>query len=239
MKSRARTVALAKAVAGPKAKPKRTIDAVDLWLHEREALAAGHTMIAGVDEAGRGPLAGPVVAACVVLPAGFDIAGINDSKQLTEINREKAYERITREAIAVGVGVVHHEVIDRINILKATHLAMRYAILDLEPSVSISIVLVDGLPVPGLPCAAVKSIVKGDALSVSIAAASIVAKVTRDRLMTLMDRRYPVYGFAQHKGYSAPSHFEALRQFGPCPIHRRSFSPISQMCHPTLWNDGI
>jgi ribonuclease HII len=209
---------------------------VDLWLFEREAAAAGHATIAGVDEAGRGPLAGPVVAACVVLPYNFDSSGINDSKQLTEARREAAYERITQNAVSIGVSVVHHDVIDRINILKATHLAMREAVLRLEPAAVPSIILVDGLPVPGLPCAAVKSVVGGDALSVSIAAASIIAKVTRDRLMKLMSKRYPDYGFESHKGYSAPAHLAALRQYGPSPIHRRTFAPVAERCHPTLWH---
>jgi ribonuclease HII len=210
----------------------------DLWLYEREAFAAGHELVAGVDEAGRGPLAGPVVAACVVLPRGFDPAGINDSKQLTEPRRKLAYDRICREAVAVGVAVVHHELIDRINILRATHVAMREAILRLEPAMTLSIVLVDGLPVPGLPCAVVRALVKGDALSISIAAASIVAKVTRDRLMALMDRRYPGYGFDRHKGYSAPAHLAALRQLGPSPIHRHSFAPVAAACHPALELDN-
>ncbi len=228
-----RSKASASAAARKKA-PKR-IDAVDLWLHEREAMAAGYHVVAGVDEAGRGPLAGPVVAACVILPDGFDISGINDSKQLTEARREIAYERISREAVAIGVSVVHHNIIDTINILKATHLAMREAILSLEPAATPSIILVDGLPVPGLPCGTVKSLVGGDALSVSIAAASIVAKVTRDRLMKQMDLRYPHYGFGHHKGYSAPAHLAALRRHGPCPIHRRSFAPVAELCHPTLF----
>jgi ribonuclease HII len=206
----------------------------DLWRHEREAFADGHDIVAGVDEAGRGPLAGPVVAACVVLPRGFDAAGINDSKQLTEARRERAYERICREAVAVGVAVIHHDTIDTINILRATHVAMRQAILRLEPWAAPSLVLVDGLPVPGLPCPTVRALVKGDALSVSIAAASIVAKVTRDRLMAIMDRRYPGYGFARHKGYSAPAHLLALRHLGPSPIHRRSFAPVAALCHPAL-----
>jgi ribonuclease HII len=207
---------------------------INLFHFELEARNAGHTIVAGVDEAGRGPLAGPVVAACVILPDDFDTAGVNDSKQLTEAKREAAYERICREAIAIGVGVIDHETIDRINILQATYAAMRQAINSLEPRVTPSIVLVDGNPVPGLPCEHVRAIVGGDALSISIAAASIVAKVTRDRFMTLMDGEYPQYGFAKHKGYSAPIHLEALRQHGPCPIHRRSFSRVAELCQPTL-----
>lgn len=207
---------------------------VDLYRYEREARDLGHELIAGVDEAGRGPLAGPVVAACVILPADFVAGEINDSKQLTEAKRETAYDRICREAIAVGVGVIHHEKIDEINILQATYVAMRSAIATLEPDIRPSIVLVDGNPVPALPCSHVRNIIDGDALSISIAAASIIAKVTRDRFMTQMHRHYPHYGFASHKGYSAPIHLEALRTHGPCPIHRRSFARIAAFYNQTV-----
>jgi len=188
----------------------------------------------GVDEAGRGPLAGLVVAACVILPPKFKAGEIDDSKQMTEAKREIAYERICREALAVGVGVVHHEKIDEINILQATYVAMRLAISTLEPDIKPCIVLVDGNPVPGLPCDNVKSIVDGDTFSVSIAAASIIAKVTRDRFMLHMDRHYPQYGFAKHKGYSAPIHLAAIREHGPCPIHRRSFHRIGVFYNQTV-----
>lgn len=221
-------------VLQPGAAHARPTAPIDMWLHERDAIAAGHVIVAGVDEAGRGPLAGPVVAACVILPSSFDGTGINDSKQLTAAKRESAFDRITQTARAIGVGVVHHEVIDRINILQATYVAMRLAVCNLEPDLAPDIVLVDGLPVPNLPCSRVKSIVDGDALSISIASASIVAKVTRDRLMAHMDRLYPVYGFRSHKGYSAPAHIAALRSHGPCPIHRRSFSTVADVCQPSL-----
>jgi ribonuclease HII len=203
------------------------MESVDLWEHERAARAEGRVVIAGVDEAGRGPLAGPVVAAAVVLPEGFDLSGINDSKKLTEAARERALERIRAEALSVGVGIVHADEIDRLNILRATHRAMRLAVDALTPAPDA--VFVDGLPVPGLhpDC---RSLVKGDSRCASIAAASIVAKVTRDRLMTgEYHARYPEYNFARHKGYPSPEHLAALAAHGPCPLHRRSFGPVAQV----------
>jgi len=197
----------------------------DLWHHERLARAAGYLIIAGVDEVGRGPLAGPVVAACVVLPEGFDLAGINDSKKLTERQRERAEVRIRAEALAIGLGVVPPETIDRINILQATREAMRSAFLLLSPAPDY--VLIDGLPVPDFPCQVQKSVISGDSQSVSIAAASIVAKVARDQMMRDYALLYPEYGFAGHKGYGAATHLAALREHGPCPIHRRSFAPVA------------
>ena len=197
--------------------------AVDLWHHERLARRAGYGRIAGLDEVGRGPLAGPVVAACVVLPEDFDVLGINDSKRLTAKQRERADERIRREAIAVSISFVPPAVIDQINILRATHQAIREAFLMLETAPDYA--LIDGLPIPDFPCSAQKSLVGGDSLSVSIAAASIVAKVARDRLMCEYDAEFPEYGFAGHKGYGSAKHVEALREHGPCPIHRLSFAP--------------
>ncbi len=203
----------------------------DLWRFERAARAQGHAVIAGLDEVGRGPLAGPVVAACVVLPDGFDLAGIRDSKKLSERQRERAYGRIMMDALAVGFGQVEADEIDRVNILQASREAMRIALRTLAPDLTPTLALVDGLPVPQLPCPAQRAIVGGDGLSVSIAAASIVAKVTRDRLMVEYDARYPAYGFAGHKGYGAPKHLAALGEHGPCPLHRRSFSPVAAVCH--------
>lgn len=202
----------------------------DLWRHERAARAAGHAIIAGLDEVGRGPLAGPVVAACVVLPDGFGLAGIDDSKKLTQRQRERAEARIRAEALAVGIGRVEAADIDRLNILRATHLAMRGALDALPTDFLPTFVLVDGLRVPGLPCPVQQALVGGDAQSASIAAASIVAKVYRDRLMVAFDAQYPEYGFAGHKGYGAPRHLAALREHGPCPLHRRSFSPVAAVC---------
>lgn len=202
--------------------------AVDLWQHERLARKAGYRIIAGVDEVGRGPLAGPVVAACVVLPEGFDLIGINDSKKLSEKQRERADIRIRAEALVLGLGLVTPETIDRINILQATREAMRLAFLQIAPTPDF--VLIDGLPVPDFPCPAQKSVVSGDSQSVSIAAASIVAKVARDQMMREYALLYPEYGFAGHKGYGAATHLAALREHGPCPIHRRSFAPVAASC---------
>ena len=201
---------------------------IDLWQHERLARAAGYLMIAGVDEVGRGPLAGPVVAACVILPEGFDLSGINDSKKLTEKQRERAEIRIRTEAQAIGLGIVSPEIIDRINILQATREAMRMAFRLVSPTPDY--VLIDGLPVPDFPCLVQKSVISGDSQSVSIAAASIVAKVARDQMMRDYAVLYPEYGFAGHKGYGAATHMAALREFGPCPIHRRSFAPVAASC---------
>ena len=200
-------------------------ETVDLWQHENAARLAGFTQIAGIDEVGRGPLAGPVLAACVVLPPGFDLVGINDSKKLTERQRERAEVRIRAEAAAIGIGSVEPDVIDRINILKATHEAMRLAYAQITPPPDF--VLIDGLPVRSFPCAETQALVQGDSKSVSIAAASIVAKVVRDRLMRAYDLVYPEYGFAGHKGYGSARHLAALAQHGPCPIHRRSFAPVA------------
>ena len=196
-----------------------------MWQHEMRARASGHRLIGGLDEVGRGPLAGPVVAACVILPDGFSLDGINDSKKLTERQRERADIRIRAEAVGIGLGVVEPETIDRINILQATRQAMREAFLSLDPPPDC--VLIDGLPVPAFPCPYQQAIVGGDGLCASIAAASIIAKVARDRMMRAYDVVYPQYGFAGHKGYGAAKHLEALRANGPCPIHRRSFAPVA------------
>lgn len=198
----------------------------DWWRHEREAWDAGFAPVCGIDEAGRGPLAGPVVAACVVLPPGFSTDGINDSKKLSPRQREAACARIFAQALAVGVGLVDAPLIDTLNILRATHLAMRRALNALPLLEMPALVLVDGLPVPDLPCAEQRALVGGDALSISIAAASIVAKTTRDALMVQAALDYPGYGFAGHKGYGAATHLQALRDLGPCPLHRRSFAPV-------------
>ncbi len=204
--------------------------ALVLWRHENAARQAGFLRIAGVDEVGRGALAGPVVAACVVLPPDFDLAGIDDSKKLTERQRERAEARIRAEAAAIGIGSVEPELIDRINILQATHEAMRLAYAQIVPCPDF--VLIDGLPVRSFPCADTLALVQGDSQSASIAAASVVAKVARDRLMRAYDLVYPEYGFAGHKGYGSAKHLAALAQHGPCPIHRRSFSPVAAALPP-------
>jgi ribonuclease HII len=198
---------------------------------ERELWQKGTLHVAGVDEAGCGPLAGPVVAAAVLFPSSWlesglytRLRGLNDSKQLTEEDREKYFSILTTHPeIRYGVGVVEVELIDQINILQAAHRAMNLALDQLQPAAQH--VLVDGRPVKTLKVPHTP-IVKGDCKSYSIAAASVLAKVTRDRLMVELDRQYPGYGFAEHKGYSTPQHLAAVRELGPCAIHRRSFSPF-------------
>jgi ribonuclease HII len=178
---------------------------------------------AGVDEAGRGPLAGPVVAAAVVLPDGFHLPGLADSKVLPARVRAELHERIRECAVGVGIGVVAAGVIDEINILQATHRAMREAVAQLSPAPEM--ILVDGRPLPRAPRPQ-QAIVGGDATCACIAAASIVAKVTRDRMMVELDVRCPGYGFARHKGYPTPEHRARLEELGPCPEHRQSFRPV-------------
>lgn len=193
---------------------------------ERVARLCGYRRIAGIDEAGRGPLAGPVVAAAVILPPRCRPLGINDSKQLSVKNREEVYAAILEQAVAVGIGSADVAEIDRFNILTATRLAMRRAVDQLIPSpdyLLIDAIVLSGLKVPTRP------IIKGDSLSVSIAAASIVAKVTRDRLMARYHETFPEYGFLSHKGYGTAEHLERLARHGPCPIHRRTFSPVQEV----------
>lgn len=192
----------------------------DLWAYEREAFADGVKLVCGVDEAGRGPLAGPVCAAAVILPPELVIPGLNDSKKLTDKKRRELYDLITAEAVSYGIAFASEKEIDEINILQATFLAMARAMEKLTPQPELA--LIDGNRAKdfGLP---VRTIVKGDSLSASIAAASILAKVTRDRLMEQYDEAYPQYGFAIHKGYGTKRHYEALREFGPSPIHRMTF----------------
>ena len=190
------------------------------WDYEEKAWANGYEAVCGVDEAGRGPVAGPVCAAAVILPGGIVIEGLNDSKKLSEKKREKLFDEITENALAWSVSLVDERVIDEINILQATFRAMGEAIGAL--AVKPQLVLIDGNRAGqfGVPA---QTIVKGDSLSASIAAASILAKVTRDRLMEQYAEEYPQYGFEIHKGYGTKRHYVALREFGPCPIHRMSF----------------
>ena len=202
--------------------------------HEQEAWQAGFRHVAGVDEAGRGPLAGPVVAAAVAFDKEFleteadqFLAGLTDSKKLPTARREFFFARITSCAQArVGVGSASVEEIERLNILNATHLAMARALAQLAPLPDLA--LVDGLPVKGLPVPH-RAIVGGDAASLSIAAASVIAKVTRDRWMATLAAEYPAYGFERHKGYGTPEHLAALRRHGPCPAHRKGFAPVAQL----------
>ena len=204
---------------------------IDRFQYERELLQRGVRVIAGVDEAGRGPLAGPVMAAAVVMPAAWienglppELEGLNDSKQLTADQRDKFFAFLTSCAeIRFAAARVEADIIDAINILEATHRAMNEALARLRPEPGH--VLVDGRPANSLRFPQT-AIVKGDTLSYSIAAASVLAKVTRDRLMSDYDARYPAYGFAGHKGYGTVQHLAALAEHGPCPIHRRSFAPV-------------
>ena len=214
-------------------------ESVSFWAIEEDGYARGFSCIAGLDEVGRGPLAGPVVAAAVVLPRGFAHRDIKDSKQLTAKQRETLAPVIRAQAQSWGIGVVEVEEIDRINILKASLLAMAKAFAALRPRPDY--LLIDGnqqIPMEMLQisnrssCAPPqqKTIVKGDRLCLSIAAASILAKVARDAMMIELDAHYPQYGFAGHKGYGSAAHLEALRRFGPSPVHRRSFKPVRDVC---------
>ena len=193
---------------------------MDLWEMENELIAAGTAPLCGVDEAGRGPLAGPVCAAAVMLPPGLVIEGLNDSKKLTERRREALYDEIVEKAVSFGVAFATVEEIEARNILNAALLAMDRAIAELDPQPALA--LIDGNRSTGIsvPC---RCVVKGDARCADIAAASILAKVTRDRYMLEMAERYPEYGFERHKGYGTAAHYAALRQYGPSPIHRPSF----------------
>ncbi len=182
--------------------------------------------IAGIDEAGRGPLAGPVLAAAVILHPDKKIKGLADSKLLTEKKREELFEKIYLHALAVGVGRAEVEEIDRINILQASLLAMQRAVANLK--ISPHLALIDGNRCPILPCET-KAIIKGDQLEPAISAASIIAKVTRDREMKQLDKQFPQYGFAQHKGYATELHITTLDKHGPCTIHRRSFEPVARL----------
>jgi ribonuclease HII len=198
-----------------------------LWRLERELAAQGHARIAGLDEVGMGPLAGPVVAAAVVLPLGVSMLGLDDSKKLRPEARESLEREIRAVALGVALGVVEADEIDRLNIYRAGQLAMQRALAGLGSPPDAAVV--DGRRVPGLPCHQV-AVVGGDARVASIAAASVVAKVHRDGLMRELDRVHPGYGFAHHMGYSTVEHFAALARLGPSPIHRRSFAPVRDAC---------
>jgi ribonuclease HII len=196
---------------------------------EQKYWAEGFSFVGGVDEVGRGPLAGPVVAAAVVFPKGTRIPAVNDSKQLTEEQRIELRQAILDvPGVQYGIAVVSVEMIDKINILQASRMAMRQAAGQLE---NLDFLLIDGLPAPDMPSPC-EAIVKGDAKSASIAAASILAKVFRDKLMADLARQYPQYGFEQHKGYGTEKHLEALKAYGACAIHRRSFAPVRNIIDP-------
>jgi ribonuclease HII len=194
---------------------------------EAELSRGGYLFPAGVDEAGRGPLAGPVVAAAVVLPNGLFIVGVRDSKQLTPLQREKLCRTIQLQAVDYGLGIVDHGVIDRVNILQATRLAMRQAVLALKKPPDF--LLIDAVSLPDMTIPQ-WVIIKGDTLCHSISAASILAKVTRDRLMLEYHQAYPQYNFCSHKGYGTAEHLKKIKEYGPCPIHRRSFKGVQEFC---------
>lgn len=204
----------------------------DVLLYEKEAWASGFLRLAGIDEAGRGPLAGPVVAAAVMFERAYieselvpTFGKLTDSKAMSATHREECFELLTQsKSTTIGIGIIEAAEIDEINILKATHKAMAIAASQISPQYA----LVDGLPVKGLPCA-YRSIVKGDALSISISAASIIAKVTRDRILVELDAQYPEYGFASHKGYGTKQHLAALQKYGATPAHRKTFRPVAEL----------
>ncbi len=197
-----------------------------LYHFEELAAAEGLEIVAGVDEAGRGPLAGPVSVAAVILPRGLFLPKLNDSKKLSPKARDELYDLIQEKAVSIGTSFVDARTIDRVNIYQATINGMYEAIFALSPQPQK--VLIDAMPLDNLPMPSL-SIVKGDAKSASIAAASIVAKVRRDRLMEEYDREYPAYGFARHKGYGTAEHIRAIEEYGPCPIHRLSFEPVHSL----------
>lgn len=196
------------------------------FAHELRLIACHGGLVCGVDEAGRGPLAGPVVAGAVIFAKGRYPKGLNDSKKLSERQREDLFDKIIANAVAWGVGEATVDEIDLVNIRQATHLAMARAVRALDPAPAFA--LVDGNDAPALPCPC-ETLIKGDGLSVSIAAASILAKVTRDRAMLALHQKHPGYGWDRNKGYGTPDHLSALNAQGPCPHHRRSFAPIHNM----------
>lgn len=192
--------------------------------HELDLAREAAAPVCGIDEAGRGPLAGPLAVASVILPKGFSLPGLDDSKKLTERKRDRIFAALVADpSIRWHCEIIGIEEIDRLNILGATRAGMRKAALAVEAAAA----LIDGLPVPNFPLPQ-RALVGGDGLSLSIAAASVIAKVTRDRIMVEMDRRFPQYGFAKHKGYGTKEHLLALETYGPTPIHRRSFAPVAQ-----------
>ena len=199
---------------------------VDLLKYEKELYAQNITLIGGVDEVGRGPLVGPVVAACVILPVNYELDGLNDSKKLSEKKRDQLYDVIMRDAVSVGVGIVGPEKIDEINILEASRLAMKLAIEDMD--VKPEFVLSDAMKLTNIDIP-YKDIIHGDALSLSIAAGSVIAKVTRDRMMYELDKEYPEYEFAKHKGYPTKAHLEKIREYGVLKNYRFTYKPVSDL----------
>lgn len=199
----------------------------DLYQYEKELHSKGYKFIAGCDEAGRGPLYGPVVAACCVLPNDFELEGLTDSKQLTEKKREKYIDYIKEKSLAYGIGIVGPEEIDKINIYEASRKAMVMALEEVRKKIKVDYLITDAMPIeldiPVLP------IIKGDAKSITIAAASVIAKVTRDRMMYEIDAKYPKYGFGQHKGYPTKKHIEAMNQYGLIEGYRKTYGPVKDL----------
>ena len=199
---------------------------MDLYKYENELYDNGYTYIGGVDEVGRGPLIGPVVACCCVLPKGFKLEGLTDSKKLSEKKREEFYGYLIENTI-YGIGMVDAEKIDEVNIYEATKLAMYEAIKNVRSKVNLEYVLIDAMPLElDIPT---NSIIKGDAKSISIGAASVIAKVTRDRLMIELDKKYPMYGYASHKGYPTKKHIEAMKKYGLIEGYRKSYGPVKEL----------
>lgn len=202
---------------------------MDLYQHDESLREKGFSLIAGIDEAGRGPLAGPVVAAAVVFKTGVRIEGLRDSKKVPARERESLFSMITDTAVGVGIGIVDHADIDRLNILRATRYAMKLAVenLSLQPD----LLIIDAVSLPSVPIRQLCP-VKGESVSASVAAASIIAKCARDKIMTGYHELYPEYNFGKHKGYSTREHREKLREYGPCPIHRKSFCRVKSVQLP-------
>ena len=196
----------------------------DLYTYERELINQGITLIGGIDEVGRGPLVGPVVAACVILPLNYQLEGLTDSKKLSEKKREQFYEILKKEALSIGVGIISAEKIDEVNIYEATKLAMQDAIKNC--SIKPEYLLIDAMKLDtSIPS---NSIIKGDSKSLSIAAASVIAKVTRDRMLIELDKKYPMYDFKHNKGYPTKKHLEAINQYGIIDLHRKSYAPVKE-----------
>lgn len=207
---------------------------MNLYENENELYDKGINYIGGVDEVGRGPLIGPVVASCVVLPKDFVLEGLTDSKKLSEKKRDKFYDYIIEHALAYGIGVVSPEEIDEINIYEASRKAMLIAISKVREQINLEHVLIDAMPIKiDIPTT---SIIKGDAKSISIAAASVVAKVTRDKMMYELDEKYPMYGFASHKGYPTKKHIEAIHKYGLIEGYRKSYGPVKEVIDEKINN---
>lgn len=211
---------------------KKITEVVDLYQYEHELYEQGITYIGGVDEVGRGPLIGPVVTACCVLPKDFECAGLTDSKKLSEKKRNIYFEYIKEHAIAYGIGMCSPEEIDEFNIYAATQIAMKRAITEVQKQIPLEHVLIDAMPLElDIPTT---SIIKGDAKSISIAAASVLAKVTRDEMMYELDKQYPLYGFGNHKGYPTKAHIEAIRKYGLIDGYRKTYGPVKEIVERTI-----